>query len=194
MSTVRKNKPKNVLISYLNVNSIKHKIDEIKTTLSNFIDVLILAETKLDKSHPTSEFSMNGFRTPFRRDRNRFGAGLLFYVNERIPCKRLNQNLSPDCEIVVVELNLRKHKWQVIGLYRPPNQNSKYFLSSLSNIIDQYNSIYDKIICLGDFNLDPKQSDMNDFMLEHNMFNLIREPTCFKSVSNPSCGYHPRLT
>ena len=57
--------------------------------------------------------------------------------------------------------------------YRPPNQNSKYFLNSLSSVMDQYNSDCSKIVCIGDFSLDTKHTDMDVFMSEHNLINLI---------------------
>ena len=35
--------------------------------------------------------------------------------------------------------------------------NSKYFLKSLSNIIDYYSNVYDNHTVIGDFNLEPSQ-------------------------------------
>ena len=55
----------------------------------------------------TSQFSMNGFVKPFRRERNKFVA-ILIYVREDIPCKLLNNhNFPDDIEGLFVELNFR---------------------------------------------------------------------------------------
>ena len=54
---------------------------------------------------------------------------LLVYVNENIPCKLLSKHISPlDIQSLIFELNLRKQKWLIISIYRPPNQSKKYFL------------------------------------------------------------------
>ena len=58
--------------------------------------------------------------------------------------------------------------------------NSKYFLYSLSNIINYYSNIYDNHIVIGDFNLEPSQRYPESFMKTHNYFNLIKSNTCFK--------------
>ena len=42
-------------------------------------------------SFPNQQFSIDGYKT-YRRDRNNFGGGLLFYANENIPCiEQLNK-------------------------------------------------------------------------------------------------------
>ena len=48
--------------------------------MSNF-SMFLISESKLDPSFPNSQFKINGFKI-VTRDRNRYGGGLLFYVNE----------------------------------------------------------------------------------------------------------------
>ena len=48
--------------------------------ISNF-SIFLISESKLDSSFPNSQFKINGYKI-FRRDRNRYGGGLLLYVNE----------------------------------------------------------------------------------------------------------------
>ena len=43
-------------------------------------DVLVITETKLDNSCPTSQFLVKGFGEPFRLDRNRSGGGVMIYI------------------------------------------------------------------------------------------------------------------
>ena len=158
------------------------------TYFQNCVDLLVLAETTLDESHPSSEFYMDDYRKPFRRDKTRYSGGLLIYVNEDIPSRELNHHTCPnDIQHIVIELNLRKQKWLVIGIYHPPNQSSSCFLDCLSDIIDQYNNKYDRVLCIGDFNITPIANDMKGFFSDHELINLIKEPTCFKSTTNPSC-------
>ena len=63
--------------------------------ISNF-SIFLISESKLDSSFPNSQFKINGYNI-FRRDRNRYGWGLLFYVNEEVPCKILNQQTASYC-------------------------------------------------------------------------------------------------
>ena len=60
-------------------------------------------------------------------------------VNENIPFRELSERTLPDdVEIMCVEINLKKQKWILRGIYRPPNMNERYFLDNLSRVIDCY--------------------------------------------------------
>ena len=40
----------------------------------------------------------------FRRDRNKYGGGLLFYINENIPCELINNEIIPsNIEMIMFE-------------------------------------------------------------------------------------------
>ena len=82
--------------------------------------------------------------------------------------------------MIPFELNLRKEKWMFMCIYRPPKQNSQYFLENLSSIADHYSSIYDNYIFLGDFNMEPNWLALTLLMQSFNLFNLIKTNTCFK--------------
>ena len=55
------------------------------------IDIFIITETKLDDSFPASQFSISGFCTPFRLDRNKNGDGILLYIRSHITSTKLNK-------------------------------------------------------------------------------------------------------
>ena len=59
------------------------------------IDIMVIAETKIDNTLPTSQFMIEGFMKPFRYDRNQNGGGLLIYVREPVPVKELIQYRAP---------------------------------------------------------------------------------------------------
>ena len=147
----------NVIIGLQNVNSLNSKFDDIKCIIPGNIDVMIFVETKLDDSFPTSQFSMNGFVKPFRRDRNKFGGGILIYVREDITCKLLNNHNFPDDT------------------------------GDIGDSLDIYCSIYEKCILVGDFNAAENEETMKQFVELYGFKNLVRENTCFKSLNNPSC-------
>ena len=82
----------NILIfSTLNINSVPNKLDYIRITIADFVDILV-TESKLDQSFPDSQFFINRFSKLFRKDRNRHGGGLLMYIKEDIP-QKLSFNL-----------------------------------------------------------------------------------------------------
>ena len=69
----------------------------------------MITETKLDDSYPNSQFFIEGFRKPYRMDRNKFGGGLLIYIREDIPSKQLfKHNFTKEIEGMFIEVNLRK--------------------------------------------------------------------------------------
>ena len=101
------------------------------------IDIFMISETKIDISFPNSQFLYEGFSAPHRRDRTPRGGGLLMYINQNIPSRILKAHTLPDdIEILCVEINLKKQKWFVISIYRPPNLNEKYFIDNLSRVTD----------------------------------------------------------
>ena len=103
-----------------------------------------------------------------------------------MPPRLLSNHFSPkDIQAIPFELNLRKEKWMFVCIYKPPKQDSQYFLENLSLIIDHYSSIYDNHIILGDFNMEPKNPKLASFMNSFNLYNLIKSNTCFKG--NDSC-------
>ena len=82
----------------------------------------------------------------------------MLFVNQNLPSKKLNDHIcADDIEILCAEINLKKEKWVIIGTYRPPRMNDTYFVDHLSITLDFYSSKYDRIVVMGDFNLEPKK-------------------------------------
>ena len=57
----------------MNIQGLSNRTDQVRLLLEsekNQIHVLGLSETKLNVIHPDSSFEVNGFQTPFRKDRN----------------------------------------------------------------------------------------------------------------------------
>ena len=50
---------KNIIFSYLNINSIRNKFDSVRAAIVNYVDIFIAAETKIDESFPTSHFAID---------------------------------------------------------------------------------------------------------------------------------------
>ena len=150
------------------------------------IDVFLISETKIDDSFPEAQFLYDGYSKPHRKDRTLGGGGLLMYINENIPSRILNAHIIPnDVEIMCVEMNLRKQKWILLGIYRPPSMNEKYFYDHLSRVVDYYTKTYDRIVIMGDFNSEPTDEHVQTFRNSYNLHNLVKENTCYKGP--PKC-------
>ena len=107
-------------------------------------------------------------------------------VREELPSKELLKHTFPnDIEALVIEINLRKTKFLLIGGYRPP-QSQNHFFPSITNALDVYSRAYDKFLLADDFNLETTESIIDDFMYENNLKCIVNDKTCFKNPNNPS--------
>ena len=171
-----------MIVGYLNINSVRNKFDALREIVSQNLDILMIAETKIDASFPTGQFALEGFATPFRLDRNANGDGLLVYVRSDIPAHRLNSfNLSDGIECISLEINLRKKKWVLFSVYRPPNQSQDYLLENLGRALDHHSENYENFMFIGDFNMTETEEQLKNFLDLYSLKNLVHEPTCYKS-------------
>ena len=160
---------KNIIVSYLNINSIRNKFDSVRVAIVNYVDIFIVAETKINKSFPTAQCAIDEFHIPLRLDATDKSGGLLVYVRSYLPLHKLTKHeISSDIQALVFEINLRKEKWFFLSIYNPPLQNCQYFLDSLHNIMDFYSGVHDNHIMLGDFNMDPSHTQLSAFMEHYN--------------------------
>ena len=83
-----------VMVAQINVNSIRNKFDALMTGIQNKVDILLISETKPDKTFPTRQFSIEGFTSPYRLDRNGSRGGLLAHAREDITSKLIKTELS----------------------------------------------------------------------------------------------------
>ena len=101
--------PKNIIFSYLNINSIWNKFKNMFSLFSENIDIFIVTETKLDSSFPTAQFLIPSLHHPFRLDINRPSGGLLIYVKGSIPVRVLTKFSTPaSTQTIVFKINQKK--------------------------------------------------------------------------------------
>ena len=190
LNEIRKNYVNNVVIGHLNINSLANKFETLKVIIVDKLDILVLVETKLDNSFPEKQFIIEGYTKPYRLDRNRNG-GLLIYVRKDIPSKQLNKHLfTKNVEVLFIEVNLRKCKLLLAGTYHsnhPVYGTSDIdFFEQMRLAMDVYSN-YDKFLLAGDFIVQVGENPIDDFLHEYGTKSLVKDFTCFKSTSNPSC-------
>ena len=83
-------------------------------SLAQYLDILMLSETRLDSTFPSTQFLINGFSVshrlsvPHRLDQSGNDSGMLLYVRDKIivlPMSRYSP--PPHIKILFFELNLR---------------------------------------------------------------------------------------
>ena len=183
----RINNPSRIIFGQININSIRNKFAQLIYIVSNEIDILMVSETKLDDTFPTSQFLMQGYSTPFRKDRTSKGGGILLYVREDIPCKIIKTETDAYHEGFFIEINLRKKKWLLSCSYNSHKNNIGTHLQIIGKTLDKLSASYDNIILLGDFNVEPEEAKMSEFLNMYSLKNLVSQKTCFKNPENPSC-------
>ena len=128
---------------------------------------------------------------PYRLVRNCFSVGLMIYVRNDIPSKELNKHrFSNNVEALFIELNFRKFKLLLVGVYHSIHQiygcNDKEFFNQVGIALDSYSN-YNKFLLAGDFNIQEEEPMMQEFLYDFSAKNLVKEHTCFKNPLNPSC-------
>ena len=56
-----------VCLSYININSVRNKLETLLEIVCAWLDFLAMSKTKVDSSFPTTHFDLPSFRTLFRK-------------------------------------------------------------------------------------------------------------------------------
>ena len=94
----------NIIFSYLNINSIRNKFENLCELVAGNVDILCIVETKLGPSFPNSQFLIPGFYKPLRMDVSSRNRGLLVYIKSSLPSKMLTKFKLPN-NIQIILLN-----------------------------------------------------------------------------------------
>ena len=80
-----------------------------------------------------------------------------------------------------------KKKWLLSCSYNSHKNNIGTHLQIIGKTLDKLSASYDNIILLGDFNVEPEEAKMTEFLNMYSLKNLVSQKTCFKNPENPSC-------
>ena len=140
-------------ILYHNVQSLKHKLEEIKIkTREEKFDIISCVETWLDASHQNREIAMEGYKV-IRKDRSHMPnrGGICIYINKSLKMNLLN---VPDhntcaCENLWITVTNEKSKKCVIGLiYRSPSNTD--FVAHIKADLEYIASLNRPVIIMGE--------------------------------------------
>ena len=177
---------KKPLIGYLNINSLRNKISDLSVIMkTSSLDYFILIETKIDESFPTFQFNVEGYEIRARRDRDKYGRGLIEFVRRRLICKRLRDYEPKYNECLCSELTFTHKKWEGFSIYRSPaSSNFSTFFEELTIFLSKGILKYENLLIMGDFDIDKKSKSLGYDKLDEfcdllNLTNLIKSETCF---------------
>ena len=192
----RRNNPKTVIVGSLNINSIRHKLEFVKSLSTNgYVDILALCETKLDNSLHDGQFHTPNFAC-IREDRTAFGEGLMIYVRSDIPHRRrYGLGRQIDChigfEVVILDVTLKPNdRWLHILGYKPPNILISNFADTFSLMCDIAIKVTPNVVILGDYNCDfLKSNALCEICDSFDIHNLISTATCLRVLKVRSLTY-----
>ena len=176
-----------ILFGHININSVRNKFDLLADLIKDQIDIILISETKLDGTFPNCQFRLDGYSfPPIRFDRTANGGGLLLFLRCDLPFKHLPLVFG-GIECIILDVTISKKKWFLMGTYNPKKSMISKYISVLEKNLCHYLSLYDNVFLFGDFNSEIREEALADFCSLYNLKSLIKVPTCFKSVDNPSC-------
>ena len=65
---------------YLNISSVRNKFTDLQTIVNGNVDIISIAETKLEASFPSAWFILGEYHTPYRLDTNNKSGGVWLFI------------------------------------------------------------------------------------------------------------------
>ena len=185
LKTIGSDNVNKLIFAHLNINSSRKTFEFLATQVKEKIDILIISETKIDESFPKGNFLIEGFSTPYRLDRNSKGGEIMLCVRVDIPSNLLTFVYKP-IGILFIELTLQNTKILINFSYNPYKSDIKKHLTVLKNYLDVHSSKYEKILILGDFNMEIKEANMESYCENYDLKSLIKQSTRYKNPNKPT--------
>ena len=80
LSDLRSTNLSNLNFCYLNINSVRNKFTDFQEMINGNVDVVSIAETKIDASFPSAQFVLEGYHSPYHLDISSRSGGILVYI------------------------------------------------------------------------------------------------------------------
>jgi len=170
---------------YINIRSIRNKIDFIEFLISNKnYQVLCFSEVWCENSDELNHLNIDGFQIAAHFTRSEYAHdGVAIFVRNSITFEELENcsKFSIEKHAEFAAINIPAIKTVVICAYRPPSGNVQSFCDSMSSILDLLPQ-HEQCMLFGDFNVnfhsnDVLAGDMSNMMLSFNLKPIVTEPT-----------------
>lgn len=115
--------------------------------------ILAISETHLDSSFEDTELVIKGYNI-YTKDRNRYGGGVAFYIQDHVPVKIWTDMMQYNIEVLWLKNYLPHRKSILLGCcYRLPSTNNEY-LDTICEMLKNNTVVGQDIYFMGDFNID----------------------------------------
>ena len=74
-----------------------------------------------------------------------------------------------DIPVITVEIYLKKQKWLVAAIYVPPSQRKNYFITELTEVLNNIKGSLESTVILGDLSMQPIDQIMETFFSFSNL-------------------------
>ena len=97
----------NPLLGYLNINSLRNKVTDLRIIFEDFtLDYFVLSEAELDESFPIAQFTLEGYEIGSRKDRDKYGGGLIEFVKNGFIFKAIPEYTSDKIECICLDFTI----------------------------------------------------------------------------------------
>ena len=158
----------------------------------SMLDVLMIQETKLDDSFPNNQFSIANFKS-YRKDFTAKSGGLVMYIRSDLPQRRVKELENSEVEsgrveVLANEIVISDEKWLICSVYKQPTVKDADISNLLESLFNKCSKDYSNYIVCGDINVNVlnEKHCLKDIFNVYGVTNIVNEPTCFKSIDNPS--------
>jgi exonuclease III len=150
---------------------------------NNQFEILAINESRLDNNITDNLIKIQGY-TIVRKDRDRHGGGVVFYIKNNIAFKVRFDLCYDDLETLTVEIEKPSQKYFLITTwYRPPSSEIS-IMSKFEQLLKNLEDCNKESIILGDFNcnilakeIDTHTSTILSLYDEYQYTQLIDNPT-----------------
>lgn len=145
---------KGLNVAHININSLRNKLSEIENLLSEKnVYILALTETHLDQTFEDGELFIQGYNV-YRKDRNKYGGGVAFYIRDHLPVKIRTDVMISDIEALWLQIQMPHTKPLLMACcYRPPSADGAY-LDKICDMFDRSSTSGYEVYFMGDMNID----------------------------------------
>ena len=141
LDRVSLNNADRLIIGQLNINSSKNKFEMLQEIVQYKLDNLLVSETKVDPSFPSSQFEMESFSSSLRVGRNDSGGGIMPFFRDETPLKLLRQyKRNSSVENMFIEINLQSKNWLLSCSYKRNLILLNNHIQNISRGLDFYSS------------------------------------------------------
>ena len=160
----RKADSRELMIAHLNINSLQNKFDDLQILNDSLkAHILVVSETKTDRTYPDSQFFMEGYKM-YRKDRIKGGGGVIAYLDTCIPSTKIALPKSyKTLEAIAIEIS-KTREIIVLAVYRSPKMetnkntdNHKYMdlmELEMNDIVMWAGLQKQSVVLAGDLNMD----------------------------------------